>query len=233
LWLSSLSHGPCAATLVACGNLRRNARRRGYGARAGQYLRMAPEANPVRYFLKQALLPWPGWRNWQTQRTQNPPALAVMGVRPPLPAPNKSMSCETQASSDAFFYAQTMTKLALLDFYKLLLFSLLCRVRQPPIFMMTLSAMPACRRLRAAVRRKSWKSRPGIRWPGIRSLFSSARCSQPKQRKHTNYLRSAPNSVPKKPRGLVEDILGWPESSRGPAGVKTALRAPRSAVKEP
>ena len=27
--------------------------------------------------------PRPGWRNWQTQRTQNPPALAVMGVRPP------------------------------------------------------------------------------------------------------------------------------------------------------
>jgi hypothetical protein len=31
--------------------------------------------------------PEPGWRNWQTQRTQNPPTLAVMGVRPPLPAP--------------------------------------------------------------------------------------------------------------------------------------------------
>ena len=31
--------------------------------------------------------PKPGWRNWQTQRTQNPPTLAVMGVRPPLPAP--------------------------------------------------------------------------------------------------------------------------------------------------
>ena len=34
----------------------------------------------------------PGWRNWQTQRTQNPPALAVMGVRPPLPAPTKQRS---------------------------------------------------------------------------------------------------------------------------------------------
>src|SRR5581483_1798251 len=33
--------------------------------------------------------PRPGWRNWQTQRTQNPPTLAVMGVRPPLPAPTK------------------------------------------------------------------------------------------------------------------------------------------------
>ncbi len=32
----------------------------------------------------------PGWRNWQTQRTQNPPTLAVMGVRPPLPAPTES-----------------------------------------------------------------------------------------------------------------------------------------------
>ena len=37
----------------------------------------------------------------------------VVGVRPPLPAPIKSISCETQASSDAFFYAQTMTKLSL------------------------------------------------------------------------------------------------------------------------
>jgi hypothetical protein len=34
---------------------------------------------------------WPGWRNWQTQRTQNPPTLAVMGVRPPLPAPALSV----------------------------------------------------------------------------------------------------------------------------------------------
>ena len=34
----------------------------------------------------------------------------VVGVRPPLPAPIKSISCETQASSDAFFYAQTMPK---------------------------------------------------------------------------------------------------------------------------
>ena len=36
--------------------------------------------------------PWPGWRNWQTQRTQNPPTLAVMGVRPPLPAPKTLVS---------------------------------------------------------------------------------------------------------------------------------------------
>lgn len=35
--------------------------------------------------------PAPGWRNWQTQRTQNPPTLAVMGVRPPLPAPAKQL----------------------------------------------------------------------------------------------------------------------------------------------
>ena len=37
----------------------------------------------------------------------------VVGVRPPLPAPTKSIRCETQASSDGFFYAQTMTKLSL------------------------------------------------------------------------------------------------------------------------
>ena len=30
--------------------------------------------------------PKPGWRNWQTQQTQNLPTLVVMGVRPPLPA---------------------------------------------------------------------------------------------------------------------------------------------------
>src|ERR1017187_6644678 len=35
------------------------------------------------------------------------------------------------------------------------------RVRQPPIFIMTPSAIPARRRLRAAVRRRSWKRRPG------------------------------------------------------------------------
>ena len=31
--------------------------------------------------------PEPGWRNWQTQRTQNPPVLSTLGVRLPLPAP--------------------------------------------------------------------------------------------------------------------------------------------------
>jgi hypothetical protein len=36
-----------------------------------------------------------------------------VGVRPPLPAPTKSIRYETQASSDGFFYAQTMTKLSL------------------------------------------------------------------------------------------------------------------------
>ena len=35
------------------------------------------------------------------------------------------------------------------------------RVRQPPIFIMTPSAIPARRRLRAAVRRRSWKRSPG------------------------------------------------------------------------
>jgi hypothetical protein len=30
----------------------------------------------------------PGWRNWQTQRTQNPPVLGTLGVRLPLPAPH-------------------------------------------------------------------------------------------------------------------------------------------------
>src|SRR5690348_5186073 len=32
----------------------------------------------------------PGWRNWQTQRTQNPPVLSTLGVRLPLPAPAPS-----------------------------------------------------------------------------------------------------------------------------------------------
>jgi hypothetical protein len=33
----------------------------------------------------------PGWRNWQTQRTQNPPVLSTLGVRLPLPAPAKPL----------------------------------------------------------------------------------------------------------------------------------------------
>jgi hypothetical protein len=37
----------------------------------------------------------------------------VVGVRPPLPAPTKSIRYETQAPSGAFFYAQTMTKLGI------------------------------------------------------------------------------------------------------------------------
>jgi hypothetical protein len=37
----------------------------------------------------------------------------VVGVRPPLPAPIKSMICKINASSDAFFCAQTVPKLLL------------------------------------------------------------------------------------------------------------------------
>src|SRR5579864_878318 len=33
----------------------------------------------------------PGWRNWQTQRTQNPPVLSTLGVQLPLPAPANSL----------------------------------------------------------------------------------------------------------------------------------------------
>src|SRR5208282_4161570 len=47
--------------------------------RIGQRLCDTLEADPH---------PRPGWRNWQTQQTQNLPALVVMGVRPPLPAPD-------------------------------------------------------------------------------------------------------------------------------------------------
>jgi hypothetical protein len=50
---------------------------------------VADKANPMRY-LGSGTPPRPGWRNWQTQQTQNLPALVVMGVRPPLPAPNLS-----------------------------------------------------------------------------------------------------------------------------------------------
>src|SRR5579864_1477028 len=38
----------------------------------------------------------PGWRNWQTQRTQNPPVLSTLGVRLPLPAPICLATCFTQ-----------------------------------------------------------------------------------------------------------------------------------------
>src|SRR6185369_12131124 len=37
--------------------------------------------------LLQPRFPKPGWRNWQTQRTQNPPVLSTVGVQLPLPAP--------------------------------------------------------------------------------------------------------------------------------------------------
>jgi hypothetical protein len=44
--------------------------------------------------LKNQRLPFkPGWRNWQTQRTQNPPVLSTLGVRLPLPAP-VAKSCD-------------------------------------------------------------------------------------------------------------------------------------------
>ena len=33
--------------------------------------------------------PKPGWRNWQTQRTQNPPGFGSWGFRLPLPAPSE------------------------------------------------------------------------------------------------------------------------------------------------
>jgi hypothetical protein len=36
----------------------------------------------------------PGWRNWQTQRTQNPPVLSTMGVQLPLPAPPAKARCK-------------------------------------------------------------------------------------------------------------------------------------------
>ena len=48
---------------------------------------VAEKAMAVRYFGSRPH-PRPGWRNWQTQQTQNLPALVVMGVRPPLPAPD-------------------------------------------------------------------------------------------------------------------------------------------------
>jgi glutamyl/glutaminyl-tRNA synthetase len=41
----------------------------------------------VRYTRQHTAILKPGWRNWQTQRTQNPPGLAPLGVRFPLPAP--------------------------------------------------------------------------------------------------------------------------------------------------
>ncbi len=50
----------------------------------------------------------PGWRNWQTQRTQNPPVLGTLGVRLPLPAPlipfcfERSRSVRSTFASAAF-----------------------------------------------------------------------------------------------------------------------------------
>src|SRR5437773_5477036 len=41
--------------------------------------------------------PTPGWRNWQTQRTQNPPVLSTLGVQLPLPAPSLNNSLRAVA----------------------------------------------------------------------------------------------------------------------------------------
>src|SRR5262249_11484606 len=43
--------------------------------------------NVLNYFIIKHLHEVPGWRNWQTQRTQNPPVLGTLGVQLPLPAP--------------------------------------------------------------------------------------------------------------------------------------------------
>src|SRR5208282_5430391 len=51
---------------------------------------VADKARPMRY-LGSGTPPRPGWRSWQTQQTQNLPALVVMGVRPPLPAPELNL----------------------------------------------------------------------------------------------------------------------------------------------
>jgi hypothetical protein len=40
----------------------------------------------------------------------------LVGVRPPLPAPIKSTVCKINASSDAFFCAQTVPKMAAISF---------------------------------------------------------------------------------------------------------------------
>ena len=45
---------------------------------------------PQRYDLYRFILngaPWFVWVRYREKQTQNPPALAAMGVRPPLPAP--------------------------------------------------------------------------------------------------------------------------------------------------
>ncbi len=57
----------------------------------------------------------PGWRNWQTQQTQNLPTLVVMGVRPPLPAPLKLFSISAGCSFRAtqrYLVKPAPTKLA-------------------------------------------------------------------------------------------------------------------------
>ena len=57
----------------------------------------------------------PGWRNWQTQRTQNPPVLSTLGVRFPLPAPALPASFQSSAlgeevrSSERFPFGKLAT----------------------------------------------------------------------------------------------------------------------------
>jgi uncharacterized protein DUF72 len=60
---------------------------------------------------------------WQTQRTQNPPALAVMGVRPPLPAPKANPMVFIGTSGWAYsswkpgFYPQALPQKRFLEYY--------------------------------------------------------------------------------------------------------------------
>jgi hypothetical protein len=68
----------------------------------------------------QGLLSVPGWRNWQTQRTQNPPVLSTLGVRLPLPAPAKNpenkrlaglaLSMDGISSADAADFSPTFNE---------------------------------------------------------------------------------------------------------------------------
>src|ERR1700684_2879236 len=68
----------------------------------------------MRYFLKASLTPGAGMAELADAADSKSADRKVVGVRPPLPAQIKSIDYETQGSSDAFFYPQTMPKVGFL-----------------------------------------------------------------------------------------------------------------------
>src|SRR5215475_6629930 len=60
--------------------------------------RLQPRNFLISLTVSMSYCPAPGWRNWQTQRTQNPPRFTPRGGSTPPPG-TKQVSSQTQSSS--------------------------------------------------------------------------------------------------------------------------------------